>query len=661
VLGILFALAAAYHALQSRGHLTPAIYTDELLFEKLAQSFAAGDPFAIRGETTFFPALVAALAQSPAWLVQDIPTAYALAKGLNAVVMSSAVFPAYWVARQVIRPPWALVVAAATVAAPGMLYHSYLLSEALAYPVFFLALAVMLRALVRPSAGWGLAVVGVSLLAVTTRAQLVALPIAYLAGVLVCGRHELRRHATGAVGLLAVGALGLAAGAGLLGPYLGAVLFDYSPSEVLGWIGTNATLLAWAAGLLVVPGALLGFGYLLARPRGRAEQAFGVLAAVTIALTLLEIGLINAADADHAVERYAIYLPPLVLVAFLAYAERGAPRRRLYAATALGLGFAAWLVPFSSWADFRFTFSSPTLSTFSVLAVWLGTANAATVFAGSALVAGIMAALVPLRGRAPVLFAAGSAALLVLAGVVAYAGDHQMTNRTLTAWIGSPPDWLDRSGLGDADYVELAGSSPQFGWGVEVWNRDFRGLVRLGAAENDVDAFAASRGQVSPDGRLLVDGRPPAAGVLVLNDYATQIGLEGTVVARPRSGLTAVRVPASPRVSFLATGLAFDGWAAGTVRYQAWPADGETSGVYRVELALPAGKESRTVSLAVDGGASTEIEIAGGETVTVELPAAGSPLPVLRIRTDRADFVGGETANPRVVSIRIPALAFVPG
>ena len=35
-----------------------------------------------------------------------------------------------------------------------MLYHSYLMSEAVAYPVFLLAVAVYVRALARPSRRW---------------------------------------------------------------------------------------------------------------------------------------------------------------------------------------------------------------------------------------------------------------------------------------------------------------------------------------------------------------------------------------------------------------------------------------------------------------------------------------------------------------------------
>ena len=93
-LGLVFVAAAAYHALQSRAHVTPAIFTDELLYSKLAQSIAAGDGLAIRGEPFFFPAPLAPLLQALAWLPESVPTGYALAKGMNPVVMAAAAFPA---------------------------------------------------------------------------------------------------------------------------------------------------------------------------------------------------------------------------------------------------------------------------------------------------------------------------------------------------------------------------------------------------------------------------------------------------------------------------------------------------------------------------------------------------------------------------------------
>src|SRR6059036_1516261 len=150
-LPVLFLVATAYHFLQSRGHATPTVFNDELLYAKLSQSIAAGHGLAIRGEHFFFPAPLAPLVQSPAWLLGSMTDAYATAKLLNAAIMSAAVFPAYWLARQIVRPSYALLTAAAAVATPAMVYHGYLMSEALAYPVFLVTVAVLARALAAQS------------------------------------------------------------------------------------------------------------------------------------------------------------------------------------------------------------------------------------------------------------------------------------------------------------------------------------------------------------------------------------------------------------------------------------------------------------------------------------------------------------------------------
>src|SRR5919199_5494786 len=94
-LPFLFVAATAYHFLQSRGHATPTVFNDELLYAKLSQSLAAGHGLAIRGEHFFFPAPLAPLVQAPAWWLHSMTEAYAAAKLLNAAVMSCAGFPSY--------------------------------------------------------------------------------------------------------------------------------------------------------------------------------------------------------------------------------------------------------------------------------------------------------------------------------------------------------------------------------------------------------------------------------------------------------------------------------------------------------------------------------------------------------------------------------------
>src|SRR5439155_25864156 len=249
-----------------------------------------------------FPAPLAVLLQAPAWFVHSTPTAYAIAKALNVATMCAAVFPAYWLARRLVRPSYALLAAVGAVAGPVLLYAPYLMSEALAYPVFLLAAATIVRAVERPSRSMEAAVVAVCLAAVLTRVQFVVVPVAYL--VAVAAVRGLRRHALSLGALLALGAVPLVAG---LGTYTGAASLHYDPLAVLRWSALTGALLPFVAGWLVVPGAVVGVALLIVRPRSRAERGFAAFATTATLLVLLEVGLVGAGDAARPMERYAIY------------------------------------------------------------------------------------------------------------------------------------------------------------------------------------------------------------------------------------------------------------------------------------------------------------------------------------------------------------------
>ena len=526
-LAALFFVATAYHWLQSRGHVTPAIFTDELMFSELARSLAAGDGLTVRGESFLFPAFLPALVQAPVWLL-DGAAAYGAAKALNAVLMCSAVFPAWALARLVVRPAYAFGVAAAAVAGGAMLYHSYLTSEALAFPVFLLAVFVSVRAVSEPSLRWDALAVLVLGAAVLTRAQFIVLPVAFVLTVLLVGR-PVRRHAL-ALSALAIVAAGAAfGGATLLGIYGGAVALDYPALETLRWSGWTAALLPFTAGMVVVPGALLGLGYAMARPRRRAEAAFGVMSSILLVALPLQAGLIAAGEAQRPMERYAFYAVPLLFAAFFVYLERGAPLRRVYAATALGLGGLALAVPFSTLALDPFAFDSPTLSAVAAAGRELSTGDAAALFGTVGLLAALAAAAVPLRRHGGAV-AVAAIALSFALGVAAYSGDRRMTRAAVSP---AQNDWLDRLGI-EADVLVLPGGSLHAGWLLESWNRNAGRTYLLGAVDDD--PLPHTRVGIGPDGTLSAGGMPVTSRHLVVNEQASQIELAGERLTHRRGG-----------------------------------------------------------------------------------------------------------------------------
>ena len=648
VLAAIYAAAVAYHLFQSIGHVTPSVFGDELLYSKLAQSVASGHGLVLRGETVFFPAPLPILAQAPAWLVHSLASGYVLAKALNVAVMSAAAFPAYALARRLVRPSYALLAAAMTVAGPVLVYAPYLMSEALAYPVFLLALATIVRAFERPSRWMEAAVVAVSLAAVLTRVQFVVVPVAYLVAVAV--RRRIRCHALSVGGLLAFAALPLVSGGTLLGTYAGATTLSFDPLAVVRWSSLTAALLPFAAGWLIVPGAILGAALLAVRPRSEADAAFGLLALSLSALVLLEVGLIGAGEANRSLERYAIYLVPLAAIAFFAYAERGAPWRRAYVALALGGCATAWLLDFPVRAGTSFSFDTATYSVYAQAAAWLGEANAATIFAGVPLVGGIVLALLPLRNRPVTGIAAATIALLLLGGAAAYAGDHSMTRGALALRAGDPPDWLDRSGLGPADYLELPGGSAHFGWLLEILEPRLA-PARSSSASARADGYATRHARIDRHrAGSSSTAAPNGPGTLVVNDYGTAIEFQGQPRrAAPGTGSPPIASQPEP---------AFARWRSASARTagrtpSSMSARGRRHrGYFRVALTSPARSEPAT-SASRAGTRTAGIPPAGRTE-----PSSTSP----RGATSRSSPTGPTTSEqvPRMPGswpLRIPSVS----
>jgi hypothetical protein len=647
------AVGAIYHWVQSRGHVTPAVFTDELLFSELARSIASGDGFVVRDQPLFFPAFVPALLQAPAWLAGSTPLAYALVKVLNTLLMCSAALPAYWLARQLVRPGYALVVAAGTVAGGGMLYHGYLTSEAAAYPVFLLAVAVCVRALAAPSKSSDLIALAVLLLAVLTRAQFVVLPLVFVVAILLIGR-PVRRHA---VALLALGggaALGLAAGASALGFYQGVQALEYPLGETMRWTAWTAALLPFGAGLLVAPGALLGIGFALRRPRSAGERAFAVLTSLLLVLMPLQAGLIASGDSHKPFERYVFYLLPLVLLAFFAFAERDVSGRRLYAGGGLALAALALLMPFASLALAPFSFDSTTLSAVETLGRWTSQGDAAALFAAAGVVAALCAAALQ---RRPMVLGIAAVILAFLIGVAAYDGDRRMTRRTLDSLAAAPPDWLERSGIDEADVLVLPGGSLHAGWVLESWNRNVGRTFHLGDVPDDPLPY--TQVGLNGDGTVATGaGEPVRSRYLVVNEAGTQVELDGRLLSRPVAGLALYRNDGILRLRSYADGLHRDGWLRSVARYRVWPAKA-ARGWYRVTLTLPAGRPARVVEVEA-GPVQQRATLRPGASVSFRVPVSGRPLPELGIRIERADFVDAESPRPRLVAARVKTLEFVP-
>src|SRR6185437_14096561 len=107
-LGSLYALTVVLQLALGLRVTSPWIMVDELVYSDMARSFASTGHFLIRGVHGNY-GFVYPLLLSPAYkLLGPMTDVYQWSRVINALVMSTAVVPAYLLARRVVRPGAAL-------------------------------------------------------------------------------------------------------------------------------------------------------------------------------------------------------------------------------------------------------------------------------------------------------------------------------------------------------------------------------------------------------------------------------------------------------------------------------------------------------------------------------------------------------------------------
>jgi hypothetical protein len=355
--------AALFNGLLAIPIKRPRVFGDELIYWQLSRALAWAGEFTLRGKAAprygvIYPALLA-VAQR---IGGDETTAYAIAKGLNAVVFSLTAIPVYLIASPVLRRRHALLAALLAVVLPSCVYTSTIMTENVFYPVFVTSALLMVRALERPSTTRQLLVAATCAVAFLVRAQAVVLLPSYLLAAIVLavatsrGRRPsalvacLRQQAP-TIALLALAAIVAAAmhGRSTLGPYH-VLVAAYGPRPLAHW--TLANLGDFELYLGVVP--LAAFGVLLVRafvsvpPLPPELRRLVVLTACLGAGILATVAALSASKygLGRVHERNLFYLTPLVLIVFFAWLETGLSRPRdTRAAVALALVLLPLAIP----------------------------------------------------------------------------------------------------------------------------------------------------------------------------------------------------------------------------------------------------------------------------------------------------------------------------
>jgi glycosyltransferase involved in cell wall biosynthesis len=564
---------------------SPWIMVDEIVYSDMARSFADTGHFLIRGTHANY-GFVYPFLLSPAYaLFGAMSDVYAWSRVLNALALSSAVFPAYLLARRVVRTPAALAAAALAIAIPSMAYAGTLMTENVFYPIFlWLAYALVLM-LERPTLKRQLLLLALCALAFLTRAQAVALVAAALTAPLALAWIERGRPQR----LKAFAPLyGIVVGGGLLVVIVQAIR-GLSPASILGGYSdtSNSGYHLWPAlrwlvlhvaefdlYLWVLPFA--AFVVLVANAR-HLDRSLRVFAAATAALSVwlvVEVAVFASQYSHRVEERNLFYLAPLLLIALLAWIERGQPKPPRAAVVAAGLAVALpAAIPFVSLLNI--TAESDTLGYqpwWYLGDAWAGRNSVSVVVVLVSLALGA-AFLWLSRRHAPVL------PMVVALGFLAVwlpleQWKHsfpRLSESALAQGIGNADkSWIDDAVGRDAHVAVLwTGGNVLAVWQNEFWNRSVSRVYELGSK---MPADMPST-PVSVDRRTGV--LRDAHGQPVRESYVlatTAVNLLGRAVARdPAKKLVLYRVTPPARTTEQVIGLYDDPsrpWSGPQVTWQ---------------------------------------------------------------------------------------------
>ena len=594
------ALAAAAARLAVAERVEAPWYIDEFLYAGRAREIAAGGAhwaFNLSSlQFELYPTLI-----SPAWLADDIATAYTLAKTINVVLLLAVAGVVYVWAKGLVRPAYAALAAALVLLLPAYLYSAMLISENAFFPAAMLAFFAVARALERPTlARQGLALAAAAFAAVTRAQGVVLLPVlltALVVFVFLSGGRRFRR------GLLAdlrpyaptfaILGLGLALYAAYvattdatarsaLGVYHGVLDGQYAASDLAYWVGLHGSLLALSVGLVPVSALVV----LLARSEaaGRAERAFLAVASSATVWFTLEIGAYSAAFANRLEERYLAAVAPLLVLAFAVWLDRGLPRPRI----AVAVGLLLPVIPLLRWSLDQRVEISNTSDAFTMLSLpalageipGLPDRPAAAALAMAVLAAAVFVAVPRSVGW---IVAVVVAVYLVECSRLTFDAQQAYAQGARTiAGVPEQEAWIDDTVGRDARVVFVFPPDPEperirgLVLQTAFWNRSVRAVHKLAPIE--LCCVANSDAVVSPeDGRIVAARREQA-------QYAVSTGaveLAGDEVAR-MPPLLLQRFEPPLRLAVSVGGVFGDGWIGERAFYRRYWGSGPSTAIVRV-------------------------------------------------------------------------------
>jgi hypothetical protein len=602
-----FAWLCLVYGVEAWLHGTPWLFTDELETAQLSRAIASTGHAARRGEPHPFGSLYNFLI-APAWWLHSVLDAYSTIKYLGVAVMTSVVFPAYWLARMVVSPRPALFAAGASAAIPAFLYAPMLLPEPLAYPYSALCLFLIAKALSTRGAWWIGGAAIASAIAPLVRSELGVIPAVYVLAALglAWNGRSARRWRERWSTWDWIGAATLVAGVAI-------VVNAYVTHRSFSWY--VATTLykdrmidygLWAAGALTI-----GLGVFpvvaglsaLVRPRGvvraERERAFVAVATASIAgfawYTAIKAAYVSAFFSTLTEERNLIYVSPVLFVATALFLER--PRVRLLPVAGAAALAGYVLVGTDYKMDVHLYNDAPGLSILQSANRNLGlTPHGARIVLLGLLAASVAVLLVPRVRRVPAAVVRGllvTAALFVLAwnitGQMAAASASRNFADELLHNYPRPLNWLDQDDHGKpAMYLGQQITDANGLWLLEFWNKSLHYVWSLdGTAKGPGPTLSPDL--LAPDGRIT---DAPGIQYAVVDPGIDLVGTPAGQIEHRGGGAAQdwrlYKIAPPLRLVDAATGIYADGWAGKESAYSRYRTPGNRPGFVVVNVSRAA-------------------------------------------------------------------------
>ena len=632
-------------------HSTPRLFPDEYIYSQLGRSIAHGT-LTIRGHAAHFPALLEPILTAPFWLLGDVETVFRLTQALNSLAASLVAVPVYLLARQLKLAPWqGLLCAATALALPSLVYASYATADSLGMTLAVAAVYLGARALEKPTRTAQVGFLALTVLAAFTRVQYVAILVAFAVAAVVVEGTPLRAIRSYRLLAALAGvplAAALAAGPSRSLGYYHGVLDFHVGFAFARWLGSDAMLLVYASGVVLLPVALTGMTAALIRPRSRLERGLAGLALSTGALLLTEASLYAANGSARFQERYLIAFPPLVPILFCVALQRRRVRAEKIATAgvALALVVVAAAVPLSGYAAGFSSLDSPFLQAVLKLELLTSAGMGSLLLALTVLVLAPVAMLPAWHRRAGVISLAAGLVFLGAASVAATAVDFQ-SSRAARQILPSDPRWIDRSGERDVSVLVTPSTFRPVVSAQLFWNRSITRILQMNGGD-PVDSFGLAPTSVRRDGTL-VTGDKPVTGSVLVEEYADAVTMANAHLVRRTAGTSLWRSDGAPRLETLTRGRYLDGWLAlPETTVTVWPdLDRPRRGVLCFSLSLPG--DARPTLIRFRGrGVDTRVEIGPSERRTVGIPVSVGDRPrTLSVTGSHVFVLGGD----RMVSV----------